>query len=52
MSRNASQRMSAGMMVALVVFFVAPFTGVVRAQDAGVEVIIELVADPPKELVS
>ena len=39
--------MSGRMIVALAVLFVVPFTGVVRAQDAGVEVIIELVADPP-----
>ena len=45
MSRNASQRMSAGMMVALVVVFVAPFTGVARAQEA--KVVVELVPDHP-----
>ena len=42
-----SGRMSKRMIVALVVLFVAPFTGVVRAQDAEVEVIIELVPDQP-----
>ena len=34
-------------MVALAVLFVAPYTSVARAQDAEVEVIIELVPDPP-----